>query len=78
MTTKFDTVSFLSDYGMSDEFVGVVKSVIADLAPHARVIDLVHEIAPFDVRAVDGPRANERRRLDRRRLDVREQRRRLR
>lgn len=51
MATKFDTVSFLSDYGMSDEFVGVVKSVIADLAPHARVIDLVHEIAPFDVRA---------------------------
>ena len=51
MATKFDTVSFLSDYGMSDEFVGVVKSVIADLAPHVRVIDLVHEIAPFDVRA---------------------------
>ncbi len=51
MATKFDTVSFLSDYGTSDEFVGVVKSVIADLAPHARVIDLVHEIAPFDVRA---------------------------
>ena len=51
MATKFDTVSFLSDYGMSDEFVGVVKSVIADLAPHARVIDLVQEIAPFDVRA---------------------------
>jgi len=51
MAIKFDTVSFLSDYGTSDEFVGVVKSVIADLAPHARVIDLVHEIAPFDVRA---------------------------
>ena len=51
MATKFDTISFLSDYGTSDEFVGVVKSVIADLAPHARVIDLVHEIAPFDVRA---------------------------
>jgi len=51
MAIKFDTVSFLSDYGTSDEFVGVVKSVIADLAPHVRVIDLVHEIAPFDVRA---------------------------
>jgi len=51
MTPRFDNISFLSDFGMSDEFVGVVKSVIADIAPHARVIDLVHEIAPFDVRA---------------------------
>lgn len=51
MTHQFDTISFLSDFGINDEFVGVVKSVIADIAPHARVIDLVHEIAPFDVRA---------------------------
>lgn len=51
MTTRFDNISFLSDFGISDEFVGVVKSVIADIAPHVRVIDLVHEIAPFDVRA---------------------------
>ncbi|MEM1335390.1 MAG: SAM-dependent chlorinase/fluorinase [Actinomycetota bacterium] len=46
-----DTVSFLSDYGLDDEFVGVVKAVIRDLAPHASVIDLTHGIAPFDVRA---------------------------
>ena len=48
---RFDTVSFLTDYGTVDEFVGVVKSVIRDLAPHVGVIDLTHEIAPFDVRA---------------------------
>jgi S-adenosylmethionine hydrolase len=48
--TRFDTVSFLTDYGTRDEFVGVVKSVIRDLAPHVGVIDLTHEIAPFDVR----------------------------
>jgi hypothetical protein len=28
-----------------------VKSVIRDIAPHAAVVDLTHEIAPFDVRA---------------------------
>jgi S-adenosylmethionine hydrolase len=44
-------ISLLTDYGLNDEFVGVVKSVIADMAPHARVIDLTHGIAPFDVRA---------------------------
>ena len=49
--TRFDTVSFLTDYGTTDEFVGVVKSVIRDLAPHVSVVDLTHGIAPFDVRA---------------------------
>ena len=48
---RYDTVSFLSDYGLRDEFVGIVKGVIADIAPHARVIDLTHEVPPFDVRA---------------------------
>ena len=51
MGRTYDTVSFLSDYGTVDEFVGVVKSVIRDLAPHAVVIDLTHEIPPHDVRA---------------------------
>ncbi len=47
---RFDTVSFLTDYGTADEFVGVVKSVIRDIAGHVGVIDLTHEVAPFDVR----------------------------
>ncbi len=50
MGRRYETVSFLSDYGHADEFVGVVHSVIRDLAPHARVIDLSHGVAPFDVR----------------------------
>jgi S-adenosylmethionine hydrolase len=47
----FDTVSFLTDYGLEDEFVGVVKSVLRDMAPHVTVVDLTHGIRPFDVRA---------------------------
>lgn len=47
---RYDTVSFLTDYGTTDEFVGVVKAVIRDLAPHVSVVDLTHGIAPFDVR----------------------------
>ena len=45
------TVTFLSDYGLADEFVGVVHGVIARIAPDARVIDLGHGIARQDVRA---------------------------
>lgn len=49
--SRFDTISFLTDYGTTDEFVGVVKSVIRDIAPHVGVIDLTHAIPPFDIRA---------------------------
>ena len=46
-----DTVFFLSDYGRSDEFVGVVHAVLRRLAPGAAVIDLSHDVAPFSVAA---------------------------
>jgi S-adenosylmethionine hydrolase len=50
-TLRYDTVTFLSDYGLGDEFVGIVKSVIRQLAPGVDVVDLTHDIQPFDVRA---------------------------
>lgn len=49
--TRFDTISFLSDYGDVDEFVGVVHSVIRQLAPEVAVIDISHQIPVHDVRA---------------------------
>jgi S-adenosylmethionine hydrolase len=51
MGRRFDTISFLTDYGTDDEFVGVVKGIVRDLAPHVQVIDLTHAIPPYDVRA---------------------------
>ncbi len=48
---RYDTISFLSDYGTVDEFVGVVHSVIRSIAPHAAVIDITHDLPPHDVRA---------------------------
>ncbi len=50
MGRRYDTVSLLTDYGLDDEFAGVLKSVIRELAPHATTIDLTHGIRPFDVR----------------------------
>jgi S-adenosylmethionine hydrolase len=44
-------VSFLSDYGRVDEFVGVCHGVMLDVTPDLRIVDITHEIAPFDVRA---------------------------
>ena len=48
--TGFDTITLLTDYGTADEFVGVLKSVIWSIAPQVRIVDLCHDIAPFDVR----------------------------
>jgi S-adenosylmethionine hydrolase len=50
-TSRYSTVSFLSDYGRADEFVGVVHSVIHAFAPGTTVIDITHDIPPHDVRA---------------------------
>ncbi len=50
MEPRYDTITFLSDYGHDDEFVGVVHSVLRQLCPAARVVDLTHGVAPFDVR----------------------------
>ena len=51
MTGRFDTISFLSDFGLDDEFVGVVHSVIRSISPHVGVIDVTHGITPHDTRA---------------------------
>ena len=51
MAPRFDTISFLSDYGTSDEFVGVVKSVIRAIEPGATVIDITHDVPPYNVKA---------------------------
>lgn len=48
---RFDTVSFLSDYGTADEFAGVVTSVVRSIAPHVHVVDLTHQIPAHDIRA---------------------------
>jgi hypothetical protein len=44
-------VTFLSDYGLTDHFVGICHGVIASICPDARVIDISHGIARHDVRA---------------------------
>ncbi len=44
-------ITFLSDYGLEDDFVGVCHAVIASICPEAQVIDLAHRLGRHDVRA---------------------------
>ncbi len=43
-------VSFLSDYGQADDFVGVCRGVIARICPDAAVVDVTHGIPRHEVR----------------------------
>lgn len=43
-------IAVLTDFGTKDTYVGVMKGVIASIAPQAQVIDLTHEIPPGDIR----------------------------
>ena len=43
-------ITLTTDFGLQDEYVGVIKGVMAGLAPQARIIDLCHTIRPQDIR----------------------------
>lgn len=45
------TITFLSDYGRTDDFVGVCHAVMARIAPDVRVVDLSHDVPRHDVRS---------------------------
>jgi S-adenosylmethionine hydrolase len=51
MSTARPVITFLSDYGVQDDFVGICHGVMAMLCPEAQVIDLSHGIPRQDVRA---------------------------
>ena len=42
-------LTFLSDFGFEDAFLGVCKGVIARTAPEVRVLDVLHLVVPQDV-----------------------------
>lgn len=43
-------LTFLSDFGLKDEWVAACRGVVWKLAPDAVINDITHEIPPFDVR----------------------------
>jgi S-adenosyl-L-methionine hydrolase (adenosine-forming) len=48
---KEGSIFLLTDFGNSDEFAGVLRAVAVRDAPGANVVDISHEVRPFDVRA---------------------------
>ncbi|MBI2681053.1 MAG: SAM-dependent chlorinase/fluorinase [Candidatus Solibacter usitatus] len=43
------TITLLTDFGLSDHFVGTMKGVILGLCPTAQVVDISHQVTPYEV-----------------------------
>jgi S-adenosyl-L-methionine hydrolase (adenosine-forming) len=42
-------ITLTTDFGTTDHFAGVMKGVIAGIAPTVRVVDITHEISPYEI-----------------------------
>lgn len=49
MTDSNGIVALLTDFGVRDHYVGVVKGVILSVNPDARLVDISHEVSAQDV-----------------------------
>lgn len=47
---RYDTVTLLTDLGLAGGQVGVLHSIVRQMAPGAGIVDLTHDVEPFDVR----------------------------
>lgn len=49
VAVKMNTITLLTDFGLKDGYVGVMKGVIWSIAPDAQIADLTHLIGPQNV-----------------------------
>lgn len=42
-------IGLITDFGLKDNFVGVIKAVILKINPGARIVDICHEVKPQDI-----------------------------
>ena len=42
-------ISLTTDFGTADHYVGTMKGVILGIAPDARIVDISHEVQPFEI-----------------------------
>jgi len=47
MASKLITLT--TDFGLSDHYVGAMKGVILGIAPGARMVDLSHQVTPYEI-----------------------------
>jgi S-adenosylmethionine hydrolase len=43
------TIGFMTDFDVKDDAVGICKAVMEGVAPGVKVIDITHQVTPFDI-----------------------------
>ena len=42
-------ITLITDFGLSDPFVGIMKGVILGIAPQAQIVDITHDVRSYDI-----------------------------
>jgi S-adenosyl-L-methionine hydrolase (adenosine-forming) len=42
-------IGFMTDFDVKDDAVGICKAVMLGIAPHANIVDITHQVTPFDI-----------------------------
>jgi S-adenosylmethionine hydrolase len=42
-------IGFMTDFDVKDDAVGICKAVMLGIAPQARIVDITHQVTPFDI-----------------------------
>ena len=43
------TIGFMTDFDVRDDAIGICKAVMDGIAPGVRIIDITHQVTPFDI-----------------------------
>ena len=43
------TLTLTTDFGLGDHFVGTMKGVILGICPEAQIVDISHDVTPFEI-----------------------------
>lgn len=48
-TLQLKTIGFMTDFDVRDDAVGICKAVMEGIAPGVKIIDITHEVTPYDI-----------------------------
>ena len=46
---RLPILTLTTDFGLSDHYVGTMKGVILGICPKAQIVDIGHEVSPFEI-----------------------------
>jgi S-adenosylmethionine hydrolase len=53
-SSRTRVIGFITDFDVRDDAIGICKAVMVGIAPDVRIIDITHQVTPFDI--VEGAR----------------------